>query len=685
MSAFRAIQDKASELGRTRVFRVSVAVVMSVAVAIVALASYREAARLYRLSERVPEILAEASLKPANAIANELVQGGTVTIDGVTVGDPVLARRLEMMFTPDGRLEKIGEAASLLIATERPEWLPVPIAQEPALALAGAAVAIAVILAACLTGIALQLVVVSVVSAVLGALTLLVSTSHLAASIAAIPLLLFGFSLAVSLVLAALDRPNPMCAVAATVVRESMRLRIAVAFAALAVIVIPLLPQAIDPATPLRYQVQTFLSRALDTMYIVCAFLTVFLGCATVAFEIRDRQAWTTLTKPVNRRAWLAGKWLGIVALNACVLLTCTVAMYAFLAQVRSRPPQDIFDAMAVGEEVLVAREGGTPDYERLSREALDGEIDARMKADPNIQADLREKVRSEVEIRRALAKGILEEYGKSQRTIPPNEERIYRFSGLSEQRRLGGTLTLRYKFYSGESDPHAMYPIIFLFGSGDGQQWIDHSFTAAQWNIVLVPAESIAPDGTLEIRIQNLQYNRNAGPGDPPFLPGRYHIAFDRDGLELLYRVGGFADNLLRAQLMNLCKLSFLAMLSVVCASVLSFPVACLIVFTVLAAGSTGSFLATSIDEYYYRTDQVGVKIFEAIVKSIATATEFALRSFTEARANGPLVEGRDVPWFAVWRTYLLIGVAWSGALFALGSWLFGRKELAIYSGQGG
>ena len=685
MSALRVIQEKVTDLGRTRAFRLAVAVVLSVATAVIAVVFSNEAWRLHGISKRVPDILATADLAARNAVATELVTKGTVTVDGLVIGNEALAKRMELMFTPQGKLEKIGEAASLLIATERPAWLPVPVAQEPSLALGAAAVVIAVVLLACWTGIAVQLVAVLLASALIGAALLAVSSAHLAASIAAIPLLLFTFSLVVHLTLVVLDRPSPMCAVAGTVVRESMRLKIAVAFAALAVIAIPLLPQAIDPATPLRYQVQTFLSRSLDTMYLVCAFLTVFLGCATTAFEIRDRQAWTTLTKPVSRLSWLLGKWLGIVALNVAILLTCTIAMYAFLAQVRSRPSQDVFDAMAIEEEVLVARVGSLPEYERLSTERLREQVDARIKADPNIQADLREGARTEIDVRKTQAKAILEEYGKVQRTVQPNEEGVYRFTGLSAQRKLGGTLALRYKFYSGESDPHALYPIIFLFGTGDRQQWTDHSFIAAQWNIVTVPAESIGDDGVLEVRIQNLQFNRNAGPGETPFLPGRYAIAFDKDGLELLYRVGDFGDNLLRAQLVNLCKLSFLGMLSVACASVLSFPVACLIVFTVLAAGSTGSFLATSIDEYYYRTDSVGVKVFETIVKAIATATEFTLRSFSDAQANGPVVEGRYVSWIDVGRTFILIGVAWSGVLLAAGLAMFRRKELAIYSGQGG
>jgi hypothetical protein len=225
----------------------------------------------------------------------------------------------------------------------------------------------------------------------------------------------------------------------------------------------------------------------------------------------------------------------------------------------------------------------------------------------------------------------------------------------------------------------------VFVFGEGDTQEWTDRQFIAAQANVVPVPASAIAEDGTLKVRIANLRFNTSTDPGAPQFLPGKSSIAFDIDGLELLHRVGDFGDNLVRAQVVNLLKLSFLGMLSIVCASILSFPVACLVVFTVFAAGSIAPFLATSVDEYRIRTDSTTLKTFEAVIRAIAGATEFSVRSFGDAQANGPVVEGRLVSWAIVGRTFALIGVAWSGVLLLLGFAVFRRKEIAIYSGQGG
>jgi hypothetical protein len=691
----RRTADRLSELGRRRGFRIAVASFLSVAVIALAGILYAEASSMRRLSSAIPAILEQANLAEKDAVALGLVERGTVEVGGRTVGDAALATRMQRLFEESGRLERVAEATSLLVGTMYPRWLPVAVAEEPWLALAGAAVALAAIHFACFGGLVLPLLAALAASAGLGGAGLLLATlgvrilggdpRDLVASLVAIPLFLLVFGLFVHAALAVLDRASPAAAVAGGVVREAMRLRIAVAFAAVAIVVIPLLPVWIDRGSPLRYQVQTYLSRSLDVMFVSCALLTVFLGCATVAFEIRDRQAWLTLTKPVSRFSWLLGKWLGLVVLNGTILLTASLAMYSFLVQVRSRAAQDIYDALAVEDEVLVARVGGFPRFEMLPTAEIATAVEEAMRADPNIQADLRDGVRTEIEIKKELARSIGGEYLKAQRSIAPNTEREYRFAGLSEARKSQSNMTLRFKFFAGSQDPNERFPVVFIFGEGDAESWDDRRFTPAQANVVPVPFSAIAPDGTLTVRVANIEYRADAPSGQNPFIPGRATIAFDPDGLELLYRVGGFGDNLVRAQVVNLLKLSFLAMLSVVCASFLSFPVACLVVFTIFAAGSLGPFLASSIAEYRIRTESSTWKAVEATIKAVASATEFTVRAYGEAGANGPLVEGRLVSWGVVGRTFALIGLAWSGILLVVGGAIFRRKELAIYSGQGG
>ena len=113
----------------------------------------------------------------------------------------------------------------------------------------------------------------------------------------------------------------------------------------------------------------------------------------------------------------------------------------------------------------------------------------------------------------------------------------------------------------------------------------------------------------------------------------------FDHDGLELMHEEGGFEANLVRAQLVNLCKIIFLAMLAVCAASILSFPVAALVCFAIFAAGSIAPFLALSIAEYNIRTEEWAPNAFEFVIRSISSVVEFMLRPFGQAVSTGSLV----------------------------------------------
>ena len=163
------------------------------------------------------------------------------------------------------------------------------------------------------------------------------------------------------LLLVALGGRAGALAVAQTVVREAVRLRISLAFIVTLLVVLPLIPLFIDAQSPLRYQIQTFMARSLDLAYLCAACMTLMLGCATVAFEIRDRQIWQLMTKPLDRFSYLLGKWLGIVGLDAVLLLVCGVGIFMFVQWMRTRPAMDELDRIAVRDEVLAARETSVP------------------------------------------------------------------------------------------------------------------------------------------------------------------------------------------------------------------------------------------------------------------------------------------------------------------------------------
>src|SRR5216117_2696404 len=66
---------------------------------------------------------------------------------------------------------------------------------------------------------------------------------------------------------------------------------------------------------------QILLTYTLGTITTLLGFATLWLACGTLARDIEEAQMQVVAVKPIARwQIWL-GKWLGIVALNAMLLL----------------------------------------------------------------------------------------------------------------------------------------------------------------------------------------------------------------------------------------------------------------------------------------------------------------------------------------------------------------------------
>lgn len=191
-----------------------------------------------------------------------------------------------------------------------------------------------------------------------------------------------------------------------------------------------------------------------------------------------------------------------------------------------------------------------------------------------------------------------------------------------------------------------------------------------------------IGEDGVLRLTIENAGYVE--GEQGLERVPGIGPIIFKADALEALYRVDSFEPNFIRALLVQLIKLAFLAMLGVCAATILSFSVATLLSFTVLTIGSLAPFLGMSLDEYSVKQDAPMLwQVVQHGVKGIASASEWLLRAFGEISPTQQLVEGRLIAWDSVFSAFLVLGVVWSGVVFLAGFAAFRRKELAVYSGN--
>ncbi len=542
------------------------------------------------------------------------------------------------------------------------------------------------------------------------------------------------------------DLPWRPLAVGKLVLEEALRTKLALGFIAAIILFIPLLAVRLDPGELLHYRIQTFLSYGVGVSYAVLTLMTLFVAAASVAFEQRDKQIFGVVTKPITRFEYLIGKWLGVMGLTFVLLAVSGGSVFWFTEYLSGLAPKNEADRLATTEQVMTARVGVRPTLPDFQEEALEwareeyrvrselGEnpgtlqnlIRERIKAiqaaeltlDPGQARDFRFDNVHPISRTRRVTVSLSEpiELGDALKTVydlvmesddgsiiytpgghyayESTDPAVIRILPLEQQRaRLGAdaallqdgnrvvihyfpsnALTLRFKLDSGLNEPGDIFPM--TFGVESLSYWEVQQVALVQFQTMLIPAGAIGQNGSVDITILNGDIEQGIMHGES--------VSFPPDGLELMYKVGRFEGNFLRALLLLWIKLSFLAMLAIAAATFASFPVACLMAFTIFFCAEMGPFLGEAL-EYYETTDAVTKEVHyvRIVIAAIATAAQFVLSSFGEIRPTQNLIDGRYVSWAAVGQAFVLIFCVWTG-LTALVGWVaFRSRQVAIYSGH--
>ncbi len=618
--------------------------------------------------------VAEIQIDSNQSAAQELRDKGTVTLNGRSFGGPWVQRQLPRYFQDGKLVDQIGLVA-VLIRDDIPAWAPSFMIERRSTTwlLLGVAAAWLVLI------VWLELIDAFLIT-LLGTISLALPTLWWGSEqwmiiILGIGLLTFAFAVLMKAMLFILGWPSQAFSVAHTVVKESMRLRISVVCICLLLLALPLVPLTVDAGAPLRYQLQTFISRSMGLTYAVAACMTVLLATASVAFEIRDRQIWQLVSKPMSRFSYLLGKWMGVCAVNLVLFIVCGISIFTYIQFMRARPATDDVDAAAVAEEVLTSRAGAfaIPQIEPLSRDQLLARVDDYIRSDSMIQQEITDHPEKENDIKKEIAVRFQTEHKRRLRTIDPGEMKTYVFEGLGPAKNLRGPLMLRHVFHIGAEDQHETFPVIFEFPLTG--EHIPRDYVPVVAQVIYISPNVIDEDGRVTLNIYN------AGFDGRTVTPGTLPMNFDDDELEILYRVSTFEANFVRAITENWLKLSFLAMVGVVSATFLSFSVSILCSFTVLMCATMVSFLDKALD--YYDLEKMQ-NVPNSVIAMVGKTIVFVFGKFGQLDPNGLLVEGRHIPNAELATAAFLIGGLWSGAVLLIGYMIFRRRELAIYSGQG-
>lgn len=452
-------------------------------------------------------------------------------------------------------------------------------------------------------------------------------------------------------------------AIARLTFAEGVRMRIVLVFLVVLVLLVLYMPFALRGDETLAGRLQNFLAYSLGALALLLSLATIFFSCATLTREFSERSLHLVVTKPVTRLQILLGKWLGVNLLNLLIVVLCGAAIYGFASFIRSQPEQFQRDRYKVRDVVWTARYAARPVVPESLIQAVEREVDSRIET-----GEIRPTEREQARMRR---------YGellRQWRLIQPQQYGIFSFENLSPPEREDTVIQVRYKAIGTPLPPGELIDIGWVFCEPDTGAPLHTPTTTRERSgdvhQFLVTAGRVIFDGRAELRVLNAYTP-----------PATTSILFEgEDSLLLLYKVGSFEVNYVKALLLILMRLGLLSAVGLCFGVFVSFPVACLCasVFYVICLGmpfwmeSIGANMQVvmpSIDPYGAWGPQV-----RAVLVSLLRVF---FPDFTYYDGTNHLVEGEFI-------TYTLLGWAvlrtliYGGLLLVAGWLVFRLREVA-------
>ena len=365
-------------------------------------------------------------------------------------------------------------------------------------------------------------------------------------------------------------------AVATNTIKQVVRMKIAAVFIVLLLVLLPLMGISMTGDGTLKGRLQTFVSYSLSLTNLLLCLLTIIVSIYTLTNDIKQRQIFTIITKPIRRYQLLLGKLLGVVLLSTALLVLFSVIIYVITIYSPKIYDADEADLIQVKNEFYTARAALIPPEVDVTKEVEDAysKLQQSGQLPPNVR---RSSIIAELTRRKQLEK----------RAAVVGQPLVWEFNRVKVIDP-NGSLFVRFK-YDVSMNPQDLQ-IYSRWDVGDNRQYPAAVSTFLRKDPIRtfremeVPAHLIADDGYLAIRFLNVPLNDTT-------------IIFPPDGLEVLYKAGTFTTNFIRSILLILFRLIFLTSLSLLAASFLSFPVAILLSLCIFVTATFSGFCLESFD----------------------------------------------------------------------------------------
>ncbi|MBN1506755.1 MAG: hypothetical protein JW955_07910 [Sedimentisphaerales bacterium] len=448
-------------------------------------------------------------------------------------------------------------------------------------------------------------------------------------------------------------------AVARNTIRQALRMKVAAAFVALLLILLPILGLTVTGDGTLKGRLQTFVSYGFSLTSLLLSFLTIIVSIYTITSDIEHRQIYTVITKPIRRSHLILGKLLGVITLDIALLTLFAGIIYAvavFMPRFLEASPQELDE---IDRQFYTARASLVPPDIDVSEE-VNATYERLVKNDqlnliyPNYtKPDVIKALTNQQRLaKRAAAVGqrLVWEF-KNVRPLNPNQ-----------------SLFIRFKYNVSVTPPDEQAYGDWYVGDlrqlGSGPELATPIYRDTRkdpidkFREIEVPAAAVAKDGYLAVGFINPQENQTV-------------VIFPlEDGLEILYKADTFTANFIRAAILVVFRLIFLACLGALAGSFLSFPVAILFCLVIFLTGTVSGFVMESFDSL---SKSIGL-FYTYTVKGLIQL----LPQFDKNNPTTFLVPARIIGWGFVAKAALLMVGLRAFLLLVFAVIIFSFRELA-------
>ena len=432
-------------------------------------------------------------------------------------------------------------------------------------------------------------------------------------------------------------------------------MKIAAVFIILLIVLLPLMALSMTGDGTLKGRLQTFVSYGLSLTTFLLCLLTIIVSIYSITSDIDQRQIYTVITKPIRRFQLLFGKLLGVILLDVAMLALFSAIIYATAIYIPKFLEASDSELTQLNNEFFTARASIIPAKIDVSQEVHD--TYKKLEETGQLPQDVLESKL----VREGFIKGLTKRIELSKRAAPVGHELIWGFNNIKPLDP-NQSLFVRFKY-----DVSVNPPDSHVYGRwvvGDIRQIPFEIYTFDRKDLIRtfyeieVPADAVADDGYLAVAFLNVPLN-NTVVIFPP-----------EDGLEVLYKADTFTANFIRAVLLILLRLIFLACLGTLAASFLSFPAALLFCLVVFLTGTISGFCLESFDFMGENLSKFYTYTIRPIVQLLPQFDKFSPAKF--------LVPARLLSWFLLSKVAVSLICIKAIILLLLAFLIFNFREIA-------